>query len=266
MAIRSGRFVGDASAATGIEIINGNKAGTYRIFNSGNGTFEVDGFQTPKITLPAACSIDINPKGVVAIKASPSVDGIYDLLTDHGTVRNGRFALENSTNLQIVDTLVAGGFYRIMNSGEEVIRWQRGTESIIELNSKMTIDVELKKSDTLKVLPNATSGKGEGIYFHLDQLATVKSGRFKIDPKIPATTPADPSKAHKIIDTVGEEAYYRIFNSGAFDFKIIGLNAPATVKPNLSFDFKIDKKSVIEVQGLNADDPIEGIYEFIGDF
>jgi hypothetical protein len=39
------------------------------------------------------------------------------------------------------------------------------------------------------------------------------------------------------------------------------------VKPNLSFDFKVSSKTIVKVKGKTGatSDPIEGIYEYLGE-
>jgi hypothetical protein len=274
MAIRSGRFDGDAAAATtGIEIINGHKDDIYRIFNAGENPFAVHQGTNPFATVPSGCSVDINPKGVITIKSTLKVNGIYDLLTKHATVRSGRFAVEGgavTSTEQVISTAAKGGsVYRIMNSGDSAFELRRKNKKIVDLKPKMSIDADLKNNDELSVVA-AAGQEIEGIYFHLNQIPPVKSGRFKIDPKIPATPVPDPTIAHAIIDASGElESYYRIFNSGAFDFEIegLGLSSNPTVKPNLSFDFKVSSKTIVKVKGKTGatSDPIEGIYEYLGE-
>ena len=271
MAIRSGRFSAEtpASGTTVINIINGH-GGTYRIFNSGDDSFDVYDGASKVESVPKECAIDIHPSGIISIRSTKAIDGIYDFLTENAKVRSGRFKL-NAGTLQIVEKGKGGGFYRILNSGDKsVFSVKRGADPAVTVKPKMTLDFELKQSDELKVISVA---RVEGIFDHLDHNNEVKSGRFKIDPNVPPNP--DPRNAHTIISTnnVGD-AYYRIYNSGVFPFLVVGIgNSSIEIQPKDSYDFKVSKaKKAITVmaktyQGPIASqrDPIEGIYEFVGD-
>lgn len=277
MAIRSGRFIGDATQTlvgtkVGLPIIDGH-GGTYRIFNSGFADFVVAIKGQPNVVLPSDCSVDVRPgNGDIFIKRVPRgekmVEGIYEFLSNRSEVRSGRFSKSNGklTLVSESNARQASVFYRVINSGDDLLTVNRLISQVstfvTQLRPKTSIDIELA-GNGLEVQGTLAS---KGIYFRTDLAGDVKSGRFKMNPKI-ANHPK-PNLLHPIISTLPNpsksDAYYRVFNSGDHSFLLKGLDLDVTIAKGMSYDFKIDKlKAVISVQGLNDFDAIEGSFDFV---
>jgi hypothetical protein len=147
---RSGRFKFRAATGTNqADIICGGGHSIYRVFNSGDNSFNMQLVGTAvslelakgesfDIGLPPTASVRIeNPHG-----AATPVDGIYEVLDEGSEVRNGRFKLEGATNHKDHKKRIIGlsgrndatGFYRVYNSGETIIGVYRGplTEPVPE--------------------------------------------------------------------------------------------------------------------------------------
>ncbi len=271
MAIRSGRFIGGAKSK--LTIIKGT-GGTYRIFNSGYHAFDVMVGGKKLASVPPDCSVDVRPtkgSGEVVIYSANAIEGSYEYLSEHSRIRSGRFAkLINPLDIVNESNAKATAFYRVLNSGSNNFTVKRknssATKKPVDLAPRMSIDVELSK-EGLSIEPSG--GKPvEGIYFHLDQIQDLRSGRFKIDPAAGKPAP-NPYVPHTIIDadSKGESASYRIFNSGDYAFKLLGVSAfpnGHTINKGMSCDFVVaNGDSIIQVQGLNAKEAIEGIYDWI---
>ncbi|QDT12560.1 hypothetical protein [Planctomycetes bacterium K23_9] len=282
MAIRSGRFTGDATQILvgnrrGLPIIDGH-GGTYRIFNSGYSAFLVAIRGQPNIVLPADCSVDVRPgSGDIMIKRVPAtpttpagdkmVEGIYEFLSEHSEVRSGRFSKVSGMFSIVSDANpnAKSVLYRVINSGNDAFKIFRlhptAPTLVTNLKPKTSIDIELDGNGMEVELISSA----KGIYFHLDQVGDVRSGRFKIGPKIP--THPDPSLDHVIINTLRNgrrDNYFRVFNSGDHSFKLHGLAAPVTITSGMSFDFKVARANdIVSVQGLNGTDEIEGSFDFV---
>lgn len=277
MAIRSGRFRGDASG-TGIKIIAAQDrvSAVYRIFNSGDmpdasnpspppvPTFDVNAGYTKVPTVSPGCSLDVlieKSNDVTIIRTDHTeVVGFYDYLGGQGTFRSGRFTGDASGGIQIVqgDTK-AEKMYRIFNSGKSPFSVTvDGSSTPTPLGPTFSLDVAVSASVVV-----TASGEVEGIYEYLNTESPVRSGRFNIK--------AAPATDHKIIDlkSSSPEAYYRIFNSGDKKFKVME-NSPGGSPASLigeidseqSFDFTIGSKRDITIVASSGY-PIEGIYDLV---
>lgn len=265
MAIRSGRFKGDASGTNGIPIIaaRSKAEAAYRIFNSGvkpDQVFSVDAGYATVPELQPACSIDvlIEKRSYVAIRRGTpeEVVGSYDYLDGGDASRSGRFMGNASGDgMTIILGRRSGTFYRIFNSGKENFEVHVGS-SVTLLAPTLSLDVVVDEDVVIK---RSDSKQVEGIYEYLDAQSLVRSGRFNLKA---------PAAAHKIIDlnatSATPEAFYRIFNSGDKNFKVqeAGVKLAELAKEQ-SFDFAVANKrdiTVVATQGY----PIEGIYDFLG--
>lgn len=284
MAIRSGRFKVD-NAKGGITIIKGKKGAFYRIFNSGKESFNVvvDGTTIP---LATASSVDVAASasdGSVEINTGTkqAAEGIYDLigspdptrdfLVSPDSTRSGRFTVDQYTAPITIVKGRSGAFYRIFNSGENKFTVKPDGNTNREVNRwpKWSLDVAVGE-----IVVEGEVGKPlEGIYEYLDTQNPVRSGRINIK-KIEGennTLEVDPASPYKMIDLHGggDRAWYRIFNSGEHPILLYeGSQNPAllgTVKEDQSFDFEVGKSVTdIYVASEHTDNPIEGIYEFLG--
>jgi hypothetical protein len=184
-------------------------------------------------------------------------------------IRSGRFRFEftaSVTEIAIVKSEKTTAFYRIFNSGETAFTVDTG-KTTTPLESTFSLDFTVKGE--AKVTGNA-GDQVEGIYEYLDNQVTgqsIRSGRFKIK---------DMSNApHKIIDLAdkgnSQNAYYRIFNSGKEKFEVWEgkpTEPSSTMLFDLgkeqSYDFELTSKKDIWVKKVTVNEPIEGIYDFLG--
>jgi hypothetical protein len=263
MAIRSGRFKGDASG-NGIKIIMARSVdAAHRIFNSGTRPFEVHAGHADPAKLDPTCSLDVLVKNkkevVIKSDTAKEVEGIYDFLDTRGSTRSGRFTGDASgTGITILQGIQGSEkrFYRIFNSGQDPFEVHGGGKGATTLGPTFSLDVIVNGDVVIKT---ASAGTVEGIYDRLDTAGSVRSGRFNLK-KAPTTN-------HKIIDldTSGPKAevFYRIFNSGDNPFTVLAAAQELVeLGPAQSFDFGVGQKRDIYVAADAY--PIEGIYEFLG--
>lgn len=262
MAIRSGRFKGDASG-TGIPIIaaKAKEDAAYRIFNSGdydptsNPVVEVHAGYSPAPKLQPGCSLDvlIGKATTVTIKSTVEVVGSYDYLDRPDSFRSGRFNGDASGDGIPIIFGKTKDLYRVFNSGSAPFDIYMGTSKVATLGPTFSLDLFVSNNVVIKA-----SGDVEGIYEYLNTELPVRSGRFKIK--------AAPTPDHKIIDLSSStpDAYYRVFNSGDYGFKLQagGSDVTGTVGPEQSFDFTIENNKDVTVVATGAY-PIEGIYDLL---
>jgi hypothetical protein len=281
MAIRSGRIKGnDVTGTNALTIIKGGKVdGRFRIYNSGETEFIVkpNGTGTPsgqQVTVPQKGSADIEPDGEVIItqtNAAP-VEGMYEYIDPFNPIRNGRFKGNASGNgitiLQWKNGSTHKDFYRILNSGDEEFEVLVDGASAAMVKPTYSIDVF---AGTKAVIKRADAKPVEGIYDYLHSLVEIRSGRFKVKKvvDVTGTVIVDPTTPHPIINLAAgppKKAWYRAFNSGAHVIIILkGMTELHRLNADQSVDFEIgagDRK--IFVKSNAQDDPIEGIYEFLG--
>ena len=178
MAIRSGRFTGDASGV-GITIVSGRPGAFYRIFNSGNHSFEVHA-SSSHTTLGKAMSLDVvvvNNDIVIKAGTGVVVEGIYEYLDGRDPIRSGRFKLETapSERHKVIDLSVSGpkpkAFYRVFNSGVKsfkVIASNKVVDEVLieELRPAQSSDFAIDSKRDIYVVPHASTDPYpiEGIY------------------------------------------------------------------------------------------------------
>lgn len=177
MAIRSGRFkVKDAEA--GFLLIDGHYGAYYRVFNSGENSFKVNGF-----AVEVDGSIDVVVTGEVRVTGDKDkeIEGIYDQLERDASVRSGRFRIDANTNTarKIVDLNVSGNapsaFYRIFNSSKEtLVEVYLKNEKKVTLNPGQSVDLEVGKGGNRDVSVKAPAADEpfEGIYEFLGSSST----------------------------------------------------------------------------------------------
>jgi hypothetical protein len=285
LAIRSGRFkVADAQA--GVTIIAGKKGAFYRIFNSGKLAFKVD-VGNAEIVLAAASSVDLAASvinGIVMIKTDgeQAAEGIYDFigspdsasdyLVSPDSTRSGRVNVEQYASAITIIKDRSGAFYRIFNSGSNkfTVKPEGNDNRKVELWPKWSLDVAVGG----EVVVEGDPGKSvEGIYECLETRNPVRSGRINIVKTEGAKgkLEVDPAAQHKIIDLHGggDRAWYRIYNSGKHPILLDeGWQAAKplkTLEEGQSFDFEVGRSITdIYVRSESSEQPIEGIYEFLG--
>ncbi len=256
---RSGRFTSDlVTAAKDLTII---RAGTerVRIHNSGKADFVVkpEGSTTPtgeQITLFKKSSVDINLNGsdvLITQAANTAVEGLYEYIDPQNPIRSGRFKAAGGANVVITQGM-AQKLYRILNSGDE--------DFTVTVNGNLRATVKPRRSIDLvaknhRVVISAAA-KFQGIYDILDRRSETRSGRFKIK--------VNTNVAQPIINLVDSNstAWYRIFNSGENLFKIIEGTTETDLEKGQSIDLQFSPMEV-SVRSAQANEPIEGIYDFI---
>ncbi len=184
-------------------------------------------------------------------------------------IRSGRFNLENPSG----ETIISGRsdvFYRFLNSGVAPFSINTAAASY---SLEPTFSLDLVIGDEVTI---SGSGMIEGIYEFAENRGDLKSGRFNI--KNSAPWPHDPSQPHPIIIDPQSKAagYYRLYNSGEYEIiingykKADGSGVPdevARVAAENSVDFQVGDvkhRNRISVRSNNSDEPVSGIYEFLG--
>lgn len=187
-------------------------------------------------------------------------------------IRSGRFQASIS-NADEPITIVKGRtdvFYRVFNSspvGGAVFKLHYGTNE--EWPIKPTFSLDVVVANSLQVSTDSgTPVEVEGIYEYLDTQRETRSGRFRL------RTADNPVNKHKIISTQsGEKAYYRIFNSGDYPFKVWdgtnnvlgqdGMGNDRLLQIGQSVDFEAGANKDFYVNSP-AGKEISGIYDFLG--
>lgn len=262
MAIRSGRFKGNASGTDGIPIIAAKTgmAAAYRIFNSGDDvtapSFQVHAGHPSAPVVQPTCSLDVlitKTKGVtIKTGTTDPVVGSYDYLDRGNSFRSGRFKGNASGSGITIVLGKAKKLYRIFNSGDTTFNVVVGGSST-PLASTFSLDVAV--GDDVII---TAGGNVEGIYEYLGSEPPLRSGRFNLKTA--------PTPDHKIIDLSSStpEAFYRVFNSGSNGFKLQAGGSDLTdeIGPEQSFDFTIgSNRDITVVPAKNY--PIEGIYDLL---
>jgi hypothetical protein len=260
MAIRSGRFKGDASGV-GLKIIDGKNA-LFRIFNSGDAEFTVQprNNTSDNIIVHPDCSVDVKVTGVCTILSAGDISGSYDYLGSSSRSRSGRLTGDASTAVKIVQG-ATDCFYRVLNSG-------KGSQDFVVEPAGVTLkptfsldvstggDIWVEGAD-VECLYEIIRGASD---LELEE-QELRSGRFRIRN----TTGAYP---HTIIHLSGGggNGWYRLYNSGDEPIKLLRNGTLfAEVASDCSFDFDVKSNRDISVEATDPSALISGIYDYLGE-
>lgn len=182
MAIRSGRF-DRALAGTPAKIViikSERSTAFYRVFNSGDVTFDVNNGSSTTHLAPTF-SLDITVKGEAKIQGNDGdqVKGIYEYLDSQivgQPIRSGRFKIAAASNAahKIIDLAHQGGsenaYYRIFNSDEDTFQVWEGnpgdtsSKKLCDLEKEQSYDFEIKSKKDIWVQKATANTRIEGIY------------------------------------------------------------------------------------------------------
>lgn len=167
--IRGGRFRGDASA--GVVIAQNRGPVIYRILNSGQRTFTVNG-----TSLDTKLSIDVGAGTSIVLARGDAnlIEAIYDFLPNENA-RSGRFkvtkkATEKHTIIDLSGQTIKA-YYRILNSGEEDFQFRLSTSTTAgqRVKPEQSFDFAVSGGTIMTVSPMADDKRIQGIYEYLGQ-------------------------------------------------------------------------------------------------
>lgn len=252
---RSGHIkAADVSGAKVLNIV-ASTDGAYRIYNTGNDTFDVQADAHAAIPLQKKSSVDVITNNIIKIsKANPApVDGIFERLDSLEPIRTGRFRGDASPAVTIVQNR-GEAMYRILNSGKTSFKVNGMSQ---ELDKKLSFDVAASNAITISRDDHLVV---EAIYDNLDYHNSTRPGRFKVR--------LNANQRHNFIFLTGSATtvHYRIFNSGDEEFQFLASTAASgqRVQPGQSFDFAVAGGVIMGVSPIVDGKPIQGIYEYIG--
>lgn len=283
MSVKPGRISSDLAPGASKKIFypanQRNNVDMFRIFNSGEVSFEVTSGGSKIARLYPRCSIDIDPRSDVALADSQAtaavrLEAIYEYFSDQANlndgIRQGRFNFVGTAKVNSDNFFIAlgqqhgggnrGGIYRVLNSGQQQLDLKIGTGGGARTHS---IDPRESLDFCVEDVVEVTSTNSEGIYLNLtrDDLSAgsgTPAGRFKILAGGAKKTVVDLEGLGG-----GRRAFYRIFNSSDTEITATAGGYSVTLGKGDSADFDLTNRQTVEVDP-HSSKIVEGSLEFLG--
>lgn len=173
--VPGGRFSVTDKPAPTIPIVFGKSGTMYRILNSGPNPFRVRAAAAADIDVKSKQSVDVvvnDAIQIVPIAPDDELIGIYERLDGDAATRNGRFVIKTSATTPQTIINMSGAptpaWYRIHNSGENLIRLVRDSSSGSSVTQELGVDLSLEfkvgEGDVVSVKSASPSARIQGIY------------------------------------------------------------------------------------------------------